>query len=52
MLVSRKASLPHKAFAANQFEFKITSAEKIEEVVITVYPDGGMNRVHFFGLNA
>jgi allantoicase len=41
-----------KAFAGNQFEFKITSAEKIEEVVITVYPDGGMNRVHFFGLNA
>lgn len=38
-----------KAFAGNQKQFQFQQHEKIEQILIRTYPDGGINRVHVFG---
>ena len=38
-----------KAFAANQIEFSIANREPFENLRVTVYPDGGINRIKVFG---
>ena len=39
---------PVKAYAGNAIEFKIASPENVEQLKVTTYPDGGMNRIHAF----
>jgi allantoicase/malate synthase/CubicO group peptidase (beta-lactamase class C family) len=48
--VTLVAKTPVKAFAGNKIEFNVNVAEKIESVTVTAFPDGGMNRVHVFGI--
>jgi malate synthase len=37
-----------KAYAGNTIEFKIAQTEMIEQLKITTFPDGGMNRIRAF----
>ena len=39
-----------KAYAGNKIEFKIDSTDEFEQIKVTVFPDGGMNRVRVFGV--
>jgi allantoicase len=35
-----------KAFAANVAEWKVSATETCDQIRVTAYPDGGMNRIH------
>jgi allantoicase len=37
---------PVKAFAGNTAEWTVTATEACDQVRVTAYPDGGMNRIH------
>ncbi|MGZ3721399.1 MAG: 2-oxo-4-hydroxy-4-carboxy-5-ureidoimidazoline decarboxylase [Bdellovibrionales bacterium] len=40
-----------KAFAGNKIEFAIDANEWLDEITVTVFPDGGMNRVRVYAIN-
>jgi len=42
---------PVKAFAGNIAEFPITHSDRVSEIEIQVFPDGGINRVRAFGIS-
>jgi malate synthase len=37
-----------KAFAGNQIDIDVSSKEMFSELLVKVYPDGGINRIHVF----
>jgi len=37
-----------KAFAANSIQFAIHHSEVCEQIRVTAFPDGGMNRVRVY----
>ncbi len=42
------SKVPVKAYAGNQKDVLITSKESFSELMIKVFPDGGINRIHVF----
>ena len=38
--------MPVKAFAANVAEWTVSAPETCDQIRVTAYPDGGMNRIH------
>ncbi len=41
-----------KAYAGNKIEFRIHSSQEFKQIKVTVYPDGGINRMHVYGLKS
>jgi allantoicase len=40
--------VPVKAFAGNKKEIQISSTEKFKELLVKVFPDGGIHRIHVY----
>jgi malate synthase len=40
--------VPVKAYAGNQKEIQVSSTEKFKELLVKVFPDGGIHRIHVY----